>query len=599
MTIKRLLACLLYILTISEVMGQIEWPQNKLAAKWDFNQDGLVDVVSGLEMVYDKRQKSRTGSDMESDKHCFDTLPNGRRALKAHNFETPLFLAWANNIDESKKILPEVLKKFATKEFKYAILTDTFTIVLKYSLAASKNKRDNSTDSTIRIYETELFDSPLVSERDINSTYDYNPIIKAHKGMIKVEGWMDTTCTKPAKYEIPIAVDKTDGTVWLMYSFIPVAHGKYGNVIFMEEIATQEGIYRCYKKNTSGRKGGFGILKYLQFRLPYFVKMTDLAIYTRHISIDEFKQLTGKDNIAEYEPEYDHSTYGVLWVVPAGVMLLLCINLSVRFRKKNKPYNWKGLFPVANSRNIALAELEQAWMAFGTRQEPFYPKSKSELKSAQKHLDAAVESGCDDHDVVTQINEVGSLLNHCCSLYYYPKLPVTLTVLFAGFVCIGPIFTRMVEYSLTTHEFHVYYLTITSIMLCGLTPRYIAMCGQPIPKAQHVMGSLGRSCVEVIQGVAQGIWASIMGAIMSVLGVIWMALSIFFGCITEYVVVCGGTIIATGVSGFGIGLLMVALFGVLLGMAIPIIYNFMISVLIIVFPIYCYIYCQYVRKREN
>ena len=90
-----------------------------------------------------------------------------------------------------------------------------------------------------------------------------------------------------------------------------------------------------------------------------------------------------------------------------------------------------------------------------------------------------------------------------------------------------------------------------------------------------------------------------MGAIMSVLGVIWMALSIFFGCITEYVVVCGGTIIATGVSGFGIGLLMVALFGVLLGMAIPIIYNFMISVLIIVFPIYCYIYCQYVRKREN
>ena len=327
--------------------------------------------------------------------------------------------------------------------------------------------------------------------------------------------------------------------------------------------------------------------------MPGYVTLTDVAIYNRRMSVDEVKMLTGNDSIAEYDPGYDHTTFGMLWIVPAGVLLLIIIRLfSCAWSKKNKPYTGIGLPSQSCSREKAMAELEQAWRVFGSRQTPLYPNTKKELNAAQLHFDSALASGCNDEDVVVQINEIGSLLNHSLSLYYYPKLPVMISVIFISFVSLGPIFTQMFEYSLTTNEFYLYYLTIASILLCGLTPRYVSMGGKAIPKANSVMGDLGRSCIDVAQGVAKGVGTSILGTFMSVIGVIAMAISIFFGCIFEYVVVCGGVVVATGVGGFFAGALMVILFGTLLGMAIPIIYGFMISVLIVVLPISCYFYCQ-------
>lgn len=575
---------MLFVLTFSESFGQTDWPRHGLIARWDIDKNDVTDIENCHVMEYDQNS---------SYKSCYDTLPDGRKALCAYDVEVPVFLGWNKDITESEKILKQAIQK-SKKNLKYTILPDTFTIIVKYSLVISEHDRKHYVrDSTKHINKIKNLDSKLIFGKNIYSNYDSYSIVEADDGEIEIKGWIDTTLAIPAKYDIPLVVNEEDGTVWLSYSFIPIKCDKYGNVVYMEEIATQEGIYRCYKKRINSDTSRFEALSLLQFRLPFTVKLTDLAIYNRRMSVDEFKLLTGNDKIVEYDPNYDHSTYGRLWVVPAGVILLVLINLLFQLSKKNRPYKTTDLPSDINSRNIAMSELTQAWKVFGSRKCPLYPKSRKELKSAQKHLDTAVLSGCNDKDIVTQINEIGSLLNHSRSLYYYPKLPVMLSVLFAIFVCIGPLFMRMFEYSLTTHEFYLYYLTIASILFCGLTPRYVTMCGKAIPQAQSIMEDLGRNCIGVVQGVAHGVGTSIIGVIMSIWGVIYIVLSIFVGCIYDYVIICGNTVIATGVGGFCTGLLMVVLFGLLLDWAIPIIYGFAISVLIVVFPILCYIYCQY------
>lgn len=489
--------------------NQTVWPEEGLTALWDFTKDRTKDLIGKKEIHYREAYSYEKSVDLR-----FDTLSNGHIGLK------------------TKCTLPFVL----------STLPDTATLVLCYAPSCGKVKS---------------IDSKLLTMGRLGD------LLMADDGALELTGYIDSTYTTYINYKVPMLCDK-DGYVKVILSIYALSYPFDAGFHFMQSVSVSGSQYWSYQnKSITFNRASDSIYIHTPSALM------KVAVYRGLLNEKAQAALMGTDKVTVFRPDDDHTSLDwrcfLLMVFIVFVIFQGIKQRRNRYKLISRQQIINKYYAGTGSREKALEHISRAWEAFGSANQPMYPKTDMQMAVAVQKLDAAIATGCADDDVIEEYNKLGMLVNHCREYSYVGRFSFYMAAFLLIFASLEPLSDRNFMYTIHTYGFYVYYIAALAIIIGGFGERYRAFCGKPIKNTVHLLSAKRIGTFVGQASMAAGV--TFVGIVSLFVGMIVTMLRIVLSCIFEFaiVVVRTGSVIATGFTGFGAGMIIAFVVMLLLG----------------------------------
>ncbi len=488
---------------------QTVWPEEGLIALWDFTKDRTEDLIGKKKIHYREAYSYEKSVDLR-----FDTLSNGRIGLS------------------TKCTLPFIL----------STLPDTTTLVLCYAPSRGKEKS---------------IDSKLLTMGRLGD------LLMADNGTLELKGYIDSTYTTHIKYEVPMSCDK-DGYVRIIFSVYALSYPFKSGFHFMQGVSVSGSQYWSYRNiSIEFNRASDSIYIHTPSALM------EVAVYRGLLNEKKQAVLMGTDKVTVFRPDDDHTSLDwrcfLLMAFIAFVILQGIKQRRNRYKAVSRQWIINKYYAGTDSRGKALEHISRAWEAFGSANQPMYPETDAQMATAVQELDIAIATGCADDDVIEEYNKLGTLVNHCREYSYVGRFSFYMAVFLLIFASLEPLSDRNFMYTIHTYGFYVYYVAALAILVGGFGERYRAFCGKPIKNSVHLLSAKRIGTFVGQASMATGV--TFVGIVSLFVGAIVTMLKIMLSCIFEFaiVVVRTGSVIATGFTGFGAGMIIAFVVMLLLG----------------------------------
>lgn len=546
------IACLLCSINLVKAD---ELPKNGLVYSWDFNENGIVDLVNNIDLhLYQEKDY----------KIKLDTLKTGDICAD----------------------MPYVYIPYTFRN-----MPDVFTIVVQLqahiycdSGIKIKNKKNGESYS--------LFDDYEVATDDVKGSVLtlFSKKIKIEDECLKIEAYTDTTFEHKFKHDIPLKFDSV-GNFSIIVSIVKFrsmkVHG-YKQDVCELEIATSGEMYRvCMLSGTSLLKYDANNGEELRWcvDIPWRSKLIELNIYDRLLDEKEIETITGMPIDISKRSGGDLTSMGwqrkICYFVIIFMVLraIICFVYYFRMRLK-RPQRGELTNNSIEAQRTSRESLDRIWYLLGGKENPTRIMSSTELKEARQEYCMACK--CESLDIVSECNEVRRHLNK----YYKPVFVIDSGVfgvvlgfitLFLAFIgaLLSPLFGGEFIYTLTTNKFMLYYLIFAVTLFCCVT---VKIGEQNKEEAKEKMEMMAK-------GIGMVVVSGAIGGYMSVLIVIGLVATITVAMLFRFVVVAGGVVVRSGIGGFGVGLIIAALVCWLLFNFVAWLYGIVMSILVVITPI--------------
>ena len=532
----------LCLLTASKGAEHTDTPaQQGPMAVWDFTSDQRYDQIGHKRIKYGPPIHYGSSRD-----HRFDTIA-GRVGIKT----------------------------LCTLPYKLSEMSDTISIVMTYIY-----RDDDDIDG------------------DVLTLGFFGTLLSGDDGTLKLRGGTDTTYQTKLSYELPTRRDKA-GNVTVIYSIYALPQTNDGRADFLQSLSAGGIQYQSYRYATHNSRFSPNWnwhTKKMDYDSIYVhtpAPLTRIALYNRLLTPEEQAAMMGTEDVETYLPGDDISHIDWRWPFPVA-MIILVIAQAVRQRKKRyKAVKADDITATdtqqLGAREAAMAHVEAAWNAFGSKAEPRYPETEAQMAEATAALDAAMATGCADAYMVDEYNRLAAIANHCRQFAYINRFATFMAVLLLVMAAFEPFTDHLLIYTIGTRAFYIYYLSAFAVIVCGNAERYRGNRGCPIPKAEKLMSLMVKAGqAAVMTGAAVG--SAVVGIIATIGGLILLMLNIMLSFITEFVivVVSTGKVVAQGITGFTSGLIVGGLVAIVIGKLLFFVFIAILWCLVIAMPVISY-----------